>query len=404
MALHARVTGGRVLLSHAVSAAAGISVAEAKNLIHLGAVYHLDNNKTSQSLVPDGLERTLIDKNVNDHDVLRFYPSPRRYPFASDIEWSDRILVETDDFLVIDKPAGLPCHPTVDNFRENILVSLEQSKASTSLVCDTLNFYLPHRLDVDTSGILFVAKNKDTVKWVNRAIKLKRTRKVYRALLAYNRDPSTMEFLSKGLVLSGYVEKSSYSPKKYVWTIPTEEDAVEYQDASLRIIEVKPPQTRTRSQWLRLAETAFAVGSTAKLSLALKQWCSTSNATDSSVTSSDVHRTEDPSRLDSKTTFQEVTVQLITGRTHQIRGQLQALSRHPLISDGSTNNSDVHIAGDNVYRGCTSLLDEQYISSNLALQASSLQIEKPANKNSVKTNLNFEIPSTWWEKIYDIHT
>ena len=72
----------------------------------------------------------------------------------------DCILKETDDFVVVMKPSGLPVSPSVDNAKENVLrcvwsalrVGNENDDEATKL-------FPTHRLDVTTSGVVVVAKN-----------------------------------------------------------------------------------------------------------------------------------------------------------------------------------------------------------------------------------------------------
>lgn len=62
------------------------------------------------------------------------------------------LLQEDDLFLVVSKPASLPVHPC-GNFKYNSLIKiLERDYGKTGLKC-------VHRLDRQTSGILFYAKN-----------------------------------------------------------------------------------------------------------------------------------------------------------------------------------------------------------------------------------------------------
>jgi 23S rRNA pseudouridine1911/1915/1917 synthase len=79
-----------------------------------------------------------------------------------------------DDFLVLDKPAGLPTHPTLDNYRENAKVILETELA--------IPLYTTHRLDVPTQGLLIIAKSPEAQRQFNRSFSLARVEKIYRSL------------------------------------------------------------------------------------------------------------------------------------------------------------------------------------------------------------------------------
>ncbi|CAN0439153.1 unnamed protein product [Laminaria digitata] len=53
--------------------------------------------------------------------------------------------------MLVNKPSGVPAHATVDNYRENMLAGLRQTRPG-------LELSLPHRLDIDTSGLVIVGK------------------------------------------------------------------------------------------------------------------------------------------------------------------------------------------------------------------------------------------------------
>jgi len=86
-----------------------------------------------------------------------------------------KILAETEDYLVIDKPAGW-----VVNTAESVtgLTIQEWSGA-----------YPVHRLDKDTSGVLLIAKNEPALAEFQRQFKQRLTKKTYEALLHGRLEP-----------------------------------------------------------------------------------------------------------------------------------------------------------------------------------------------------------------------
>lgn len=120
----------------------GISRERAALLLWLGAIYV---NKT----------RCREDTALNPGDYLRLHFNPKRFQGAGLI----RILKETNDFIVIDKPSGLPTHPTLDNAVENAKCFLEDK-----LACP---LFAPQRLDISTSGVLLFAKNREFLQTFN---------------------------------------------------------------------------------------------------------------------------------------------------------------------------------------------------------------------------------------------
>lgn len=73
-----------------------------------------------------------------------------------------RVLWEDDDLVFLDKPAGVPCHPLKPKERgtvANALVARYPECLAASK--DPREAGLCHRLDLDTSGVLLAAKNRE---------------------------------------------------------------------------------------------------------------------------------------------------------------------------------------------------------------------------------------------------
>lgn len=65
-----------------------------------------------------------------------------------------RIVFEDDHLLAINKPAGLPVHPTARYYRNTVTKSLEAERPGEFLA-------LGHRIDRETSGVLLIAKDAE---------------------------------------------------------------------------------------------------------------------------------------------------------------------------------------------------------------------------------------------------
>lgn len=71
------------------------------------------------------------------------------------------ILYEDDDLLAVDKPPMIPVHPTARYFRSTVVKLLEEKRPDA-------RFYLSHRLDRETSGVLLLTKNKEADRHVKK--------------------------------------------------------------------------------------------------------------------------------------------------------------------------------------------------------------------------------------------
>lgn len=135
---------------------------------------------------------------VNTGSSLRVHTKPRRY--FCDYDWDDRVVFENSDFLILNKPAGLPSHPSVDNQIENSLTQTELYLNKKLLIS--------HRLDTTTEGLIVYGKTKEFVKNFNKQIEQRHIQKNYVALCETDLE------VPKHLI--HYMEPSPRAPKKVV--------------------------------------------------------------------------------------------------------------------------------------------------------------------------------------------
>lgn len=117
----------------------GLSRQQAHFLIEIGAVYQ---NKI----------RCRDNVSLPQRTYLRVHLNPKRY-FCDEIG----LLKTANGIVFVDKPFGLPSHPTLDNFKENAKYLVEQKLGRP--------IFPLTRLDVGTSGILPFALTRDAQKW-----------------------------------------------------------------------------------------------------------------------------------------------------------------------------------------------------------------------------------------------
>ena len=87
------------------------------------------------------------------------------------------IIYEDDDLLVINKPAGLVCHPTKGDEYSSLIsrLRLHLGPAGTS--------HLINRLDRETSGLVLAAKNAAAAGELGKILESRAVEKEYRALV-----------------------------------------------------------------------------------------------------------------------------------------------------------------------------------------------------------------------------
>lgn len=122
------------------------------------------------SVYVDGVRRR-EDVELASDQIVRLHT--RRKTYVAEIPiLRDRIIEENEDFLVLDKPAGLPTHPTLDNYIENACYLLSQEMG--------IPLYVTHRLDVPTEGLLILAKSPAAQAGLNKLFSKRRVEKIYR--------------------------------------------------------------------------------------------------------------------------------------------------------------------------------------------------------------------------------
>lgn len=95
-----------------------------------------------------------------------------------------KIIFENDDFLAVDKPAGLTVHPSSTEPKGTLvnwlLAHYPPIKSIGDFLADgNIRPGLVHRLDKETSGVMVVAKNQPTFLWLKKQFTQHRVTKKY---------------------------------------------------------------------------------------------------------------------------------------------------------------------------------------------------------------------------------
>ncbi len=93
-----------------------------------------------------------------------------------------QILFEDRDLFVIHKPAHLPVHPAGRYFFNTLLIHLRTQGHQSPLQAEQ-EYYLVHRIDKETSGVLVLAKEKDACSDIVRQFAERTTEKRYLAIV-----------------------------------------------------------------------------------------------------------------------------------------------------------------------------------------------------------------------------
>jgi 23S rRNA-/tRNA-specific pseudouridylate synthase len=299
-----------------LSSMVGLSCSLLSELVEFGAVYV---NK----------KRVLVDVEVNQGDYVRVHAAPRRYPKVYTVDWGQVVIENRLDnsqlpFVVVNKPAGIPVHSTVDNVQETLLACVQQQIQRNSLLHAHLDkdfsLQAPHRLDVDTAGLMILTSGELSLRYFGRLFREGRVHRSYRALLTSARA-DVVENLQEGQHLVHYTPtRAKWKRAPRVFAAPVGGDGTSNACPS--------------SGWKRcelIVEKAQSVRRRWDAESAGDETCAHA-ADDPTPSYLDLEAAIAPLPLASAGHMQEVQLKLLTGRTHQIRGQL-ACAGLPVVGD-----------------------------------------------------------------------
>ena len=99
------------------------------------------------------------------------------------------IVYDDDDFVVVDKPAGVAAHPSLGWEGPTVLGALAGAGFRIATSGPAERQGVVHRLDAGTSGLMVVAKSEHAYRELKRAFKDREVEKIYHAVVQGHPDP-----------------------------------------------------------------------------------------------------------------------------------------------------------------------------------------------------------------------
>lgn len=251
--------------------------------------------------------RLYKDTTVSLYAYVRVHLTPKRFPVFEATHWPDRIIKNGTDYLVLNKPPWLPVAPTVDNIVESAL-----SGAARGIQSPKNALLITSKLDHGTEGLVVVGKHSSFVAKFNEKFvrgPCGSLRKFYRALV--RRPPQHV-----GLI-QHRVKMRVRRPGTPYFTLVLQDESSAQQGAACSLVILGWQRVRLTEQASKMFSSSY------------------STAVKGDITSREggTVRIYDENQIDPAIVdAYEVNIELITGRTHQIRAQLSAIGS-PLLGD-----------------------------------------------------------------------
>ena len=180
------------------------------------------------------------------------------------------IVFENEDFIVINKPAGVQVHPSAKKEQDTLVNGLLFKFPEISTVGDAPEIRpgIVHRLDKDTSGVMLVARNEKTFEKLKKKFKNHEIQKTYWAI-AHGRLENKKGIIDKPLARARNYKKQTIANAKTQTKV--REALTEYEvlkeigDYSL--IELKPKTGRTHQIRIHLSSLRHPIAGDEKYCL-----------------------------------------------------------------------------------------------------------------------------------------
>jgi len=136
----------------------------------------------------DGREGQLVER-LKSGQAVAIFRKPWHEP---DVPKTIEPVFENRDLMVVDKPAGLPVLPQGDYLEHTLLHLLRKATGNGELTP-------AHRLDMETSGLLILAKRPVARNWVQTQFQKRQVLKRYEALV-FGHWPKSLRTVTHSLV------------------------------------------------------------------------------------------------------------------------------------------------------------------------------------------------------------
>ena len=153
----------------------------------------VNNKKTKSSY------RLQTGDLIEIYDISKFKPINKKektkyLPKKKEIgAYDDYVIEDNENFIVINKPAGIPVQSGTKSFK-NIIDILKSTK-----YFENSKPFIVHRLDKETSGVLIIAKNRKYAQLFTSLFRIRKIHKTYLAIV-YGKVDKSIRLMKDDLI------------------------------------------------------------------------------------------------------------------------------------------------------------------------------------------------------------
>ena len=148
--------------------------------------------------------------------------------------YGDYIIEDNENFIVINKPTGIPVQSGTKSFK-NIIDILKNSK-----YFENSKPFIVHRLDKETSGVLIIAKNRKYAQLFTSLFRIRKIHKTYLAIV-YGKVDKSIKVMKDDLI---YFENNKKISQKAVSNLKIIKSNEDYSYLELNPITGRKHQLR----------------------------------------------------------------------------------------------------------------------------------------------------------------
>ena len=183
---------------------------------------------------------------IEIYNISKFKPVDKKVkikylPKTKEINtYNDYIIEDNENFIVINKPTGIPVQSGTKSFK-NIIDILKNSK-----YFENSKPFIVHRLDKETSGVLIIAKNRKYAQLFTSLFRIRKIHKTYLAIV-YGKVDKSIKVMKDNLI---YYENNKKISQKAVSNLKIIKSNERYSYLELNPITGRKHQLR--KQLLRI--------------------------------------------------------------------------------------------------------------------------------------------------------